>query len=418
MPIYFYDTCSLLNMQEEAFRSETKFYISSVTLHELENIKTSGNKDEGTKYQARRLLHLLADNEEKYETILFKNEFLNRVAEFDLPATEDTKIISSAYVTFKDRNIWNEGFFVTSDLACKAIAHSLGLKIKFPKREEEENSYSGYLDKQFEDAELAIFYEDALPHNKNIYNLLENQYLLIRDKYNEVIDKYCWTEAGYRGIPFQKLESRMFGKIVAKDPQQTLAIDSLLNNQITMIRGLPGSGKTTISFGFMFSLLEKGQIDKIIIFCNTVAAKGAAKLGYYPGSRTAKLLDSQVGNMLESKLGDSIIVQRYIDEGRLVLLPLSDIRGYDTSGLNAAVYISEAQNLDVELMRLALQRIGEDSICIIDGDFSHQVDSSLYEGSNNGMRRVSEVFRGVPYYGEVELTTVHRSKIAEQAELM
>jgi len=31
-----------------------------------------------------------------------------------------------------------------------------------------------------------------------------------------------------------------------------------------------------------------------------------------------------------------------IDEGILILLPMSDIRGYDTSDLNAGIYISEA----------------------------------------------------------------------------
>jgi phosphate starvation-inducible protein PhoH len=47
---------------------------------------------------------------------------------------------------------------------------------------------------------------------------------------------------------------------------------------------------------------------------------------------------------------------------------MSDIRGYDTSGMRAGIYISEAQNLDIDLMKLTLQRIGEDSVCIIDGD--------------------------------------------------
>jgi predicted ribonuclease YlaK len=97
---------------------------------------------------------------------------------------------------------------------------------------------------------------------------------------------------------------------------------------------------------------------------------------------------------------------------------MSDIRGYDTTGLAAGIYITEAQNLDIELMRLALQRIGEDSICILDGDYSHQVDMSMYAGCNNGMRRVSEVFKGQDFYGEVELSIIHRSKIARIAELM
>ena len=97
---------------------------------------------------------------------------------------------------------------------------------------------------------------------------------------------------------------------------------------------------------------------------------------------------------------------------------MSDIRGYDTTGLHAGIYITEAQNLDIELMRLALQRIGEDSICILDGDTKAQVDSSLYAGDNNGMKRVSEVFRGNSIYGEVELQNIYRSKIAQLAELM
>ena len=43
-----------------------------------------------------------------------------------------------------------------------------------------------------------------------------------------------------------------------------------------------------------------------------------------------------------------------INDERLVLLPMSDIRGYDTSGMSAGVYISEAQNMSVSLMKLAL----------------------------------------------------------------
>ena len=80
---------------------------------------------------------------------------------------------------------------------------------------------------------------------------------------------------------------------------------------------------------------------------------------------------------------------------------MSDIRGYDTSGMNAGIYITEAQNLDIELLKLALQRVGEDSIIILDGDTKSQVDLIDYEGANNGMRRVSKIFRGENIYGEV-----------------
>ena len=145
-------------------------------------------------------------------------------------------------------------------------------------------------------------------------------------------------------------------------------MDSLLKNKLTVLRGPAGSGKSYLSIGYLFSQLEKNKIDKIIIFCNTVAAQGAAKLGFYPGDKNTKLLDSQIGNFLSSKIGDKVEVERLIEQGIISLLPMADIRGFDTTGLRAGVYITEAQNLDIELMRLALQRVGEDCICILDGD--------------------------------------------------
>ena len=70
------------------------------------------------------------------------------------------------------------------------------------------------------------------------------------------------------------------------------------------------------------------------------------------------------------------------------------------------------------MYKLSLQRIGDDCICIIDGDVDTQVDNRLFEGCNNGMRRLSEVFSGVDIFGEVELKNIYRSKIAEIADKM
>jgi predicted ribonuclease YlaK len=335
---------------------------------------------------------------------------------FDLPSNNDSRIIIDALILFKRLGEPKNFIFKTKDLACKTLAKTYGLPVEHIVTKEEE--YKGFKEIILSDFELANFYQTIITNNENKYDLIENQYLIIKNNQNVIVDKYKWKNNKYENIPFRKVESKMFGKITPKDGDvyQQLALDSLISNQITMIRGAAGTGKSYLSFGYMFDLLEKGAIDKIIIFCNTIATKGSAKLGYYPGSRDEKLLDSQIGNLLSSKLGDRIIVEKLIADGQLILLPLSDIRGYDTSGMNAAIYISEAQNLDIELMRLALQRIGEDSICILDGDSNAQVDSSLYAGSNNGMRRVSEIFKGADIYGEITLQNIHRSKIAELAQ--
>lgn len=182
-----------------------------------------------------------------------------------------------------------------------------------------------------------------------------------------------------------------------------------------MLRGSAGSGKSICAMAYLFQELENHNLDKIIIFCNPVATINSARLGFYPGSKNDKLLDSQIGNFLIGKLGGSIEIERLINEEKLLLLPFSDIRGFDTSNLCAGVYITEAQNLDRTLIKLALQRIGENCKCILDGDDQEQVDLLAYSGDANGMRRVSKVFRGQDIYGEVKLSTIYRSKLCNIA---
>ena len=54
--VKFYDTSSLLKKVDTLFETGERFAVSSVTLDELENIKTSSNKDADIKYSARKLL--------------------------------------------------------------------------------------------------------------------------------------------------------------------------------------------------------------------------------------------------------------------------------------------------------------------------------------------------------------------------
>ena len=414
--VFFYDTCSLLNELHSAFENDF-FYISSVTLEELENIKTSSSKDQDIKYRARQLLHLLFENKDKYKVVIFQKEWETAISNFSyLSDNNDSKIIYSAFIT--DTGISFDLVFKTDDLCCAALAKQIGLTVETTYEQMKLDNYTGFIEKTISNEELVAFYSKSNLETENHFNLLENQYLIVKDENGKIADSFKWKNGNYEQVLFPVLKTDMFGMIKPKDEYQKLAIDSLLSNKITVLRGPAGSGKSYLSFAALFQKLEKHEIDKIIIFCNTVATANSAKLGFYPGSRNEKLLDSQIGNFLSSKLGDSVAAERFIAEGKLALLPMSDIRGYDTTGMKAGIYITEAQNLDIELMRLALQRVGEDSICILDGDDQAQVDLSIYGGVNNGLRRVSEVFRGSELYGEITLQKIHRSKIAELAQLM
>ena len=409
----FYDTCSLILNKDNLFNAKERFIISSITLDELENLKSSSKTDLDNKIAVRHLLHQLDEHIGDYEVCPFKEAMLDPIHEEDLSVNNDMKILATAI--FYSNNINSDIIFITNDLSLKTIA-----RLFFDDSQIEsiyiEDKYKGYTIKQFDnEQEMEYFYSNYL--SSPVYEEIQiNEYLILKNPEGEIIDRLVRTDDGYRNVSFETFDSKQFGRIRPMDVQQQMAADSFTHNKLTMIRGKAGSGKSILALGYLFNQLEKGRIDKIIIFCNTVAAKGAAKLGYYPGSREEKLLDSQIGNFLSSKLGSRMELERLLEDERIVLLPMADIRGYDTTGMRAGVYITEAQNMDISLMKLALQRIGDDSICIIDGDDKAQVDNESFAGNNNGMKRVSKIFRGHVIYGEMTLDQIHRSEIARIAE--
>ena len=410
-----YDTCSLLEQAGHLFDSdEFTLVISSITLEELESIKTSGNKDPDVKYAARKVLTDMDEHYGAFEIVLYNDSYGDMMMRDGISLSNDAKIIACAR-HFAAKHPQDEVIFVTNDLICRHIASMYFITEKVI---EEDYDYDGYKEVYLDEDGLIEFYSNQ---DKNLYDLFINQYLLVYDANSgDCIERLVWTGDGYRRLAYNTFASKWFGDVkpMKGDLYQSLVADSFSNNKITLVKGPAGSGKTYLSLGFLMHKLERNKIDRIIVFCNTVATKNSAKLGFYPGTRDEKLLDSQIGNLLISKFGGRVAVEQMILEEKLVLLPLSDIRGYDTSGMKAGIYISEAQNMDVELMKLTLQRIGEDSICIIDGDCKTQVDDIHFAGSNNGMCRASQVYRGEDVYGEVTLKNIHRSRVAMIAEKM
>lgn len=399
--IEFFDTNILIEFGEELIKkakeTNTRIYLAETSLYEIEDIKNSSKKDEQTKAKAR-----------KFAKSLWENIFCFKIvktpkAELKNPNNDD-RIISTILSMKADDLI-----FYTNDVLCGLIAKARGITIlRYVAAPAPENT--GY---HYASAEN---YSEILSDEQDEESSVGlNEYLLVTQD-NEVVDAYKQTDAGLDKVPYHIFNSDQFGEIKPKDYYQRIAMDSLATNQITMLRGPAGSGKSYLALGYLFQQLEKKKIDKIIIFCNTVATMGSAKLGYYPGDKNTKLLDSQIGNFLSSKIGGMFEVERLITEEKIILLPMSDCRGYDTSGMKAGIYFTEAQNMSIEMMKLFLQRVGEDCICIIDGDDKSQVDLEMYAGENNGMRRVSEVFHGADFYGEVTLKTIYRSKIAALAQ--
>ena len=189
----FYDTCALLELDIETINTTDELYISSVTLEELEDIKTSRFKDEETKAKARKISKLIRQHPEKFNIALYDEELEKLIISNKWPITPDIKIVITAHFLQKRGKI---DTFVTLDNNCATYAIALGLKTLYPKIKE--SIYTGYKEITLNDEELADFYQNIYGLNWNKFNLMQNQYILIRDeKENKIIDQYIWNK-GYK----------------------------------------------------------------------------------------------------------------------------------------------------------------------------------------------------------------------------
>lgn len=404
--INFYDTSSLLiKIPKE------HFYISSVTIAELENIKTSGNKDYDIKVRARKVSNWLSENTDKYTMIRYSADVAAHLPVPEREASNDMKILATAIYLREDRNC--EIKFFTNDNNLFLFCRELELAVE--KIKEENYNYTGIYEINLADEELEDFYYHM---DSNYFNLFVGQYAIIRNTDNEVVDIYCYDGVRMRPLHWDDIVCEGFTRLkpIKNDPYQACLFDSLQHNKVNMITGKAGSGKTLISISYLLSLLDR-TIDRIVIFCNPVAANHASKLGYYPGTVEEKLLSTQIGHILTGKFGARDKVEQMIQNEQIVLIPAADARGYEVPP-QSAVFITEAQNHDVELMKLLLQRCGDDTIVICEGDVEAQVDSDAYAGNNNGLRAMSKAFRGDSDFGQIDLKLIHRSHTAELAEKM
>ena len=141
----FYDTCSLLLKVDNLWEDNVTIVLSSITLEELENIKTAINKDPDVKYAARKLAHELDEHfgDGSYEIMIWNNDLMEDLTEAHLPITNDSKIIICADNFINTLNPEDEFFFYTNDICCKHMAH-LTLECPIKSVEEEKYDYDGY----------------------------------------------------------------------------------------------------------------------------------------------------------------------------------------------------------------------------------------------------------------------------------
>lgn len=399
----FYDTCALLNSYDSL--QGKKFVISEISLRELEEIKSSRSKDEEAKFKARQVSKVLLENAKNIEIVRFTEGVSKLWKVNELADNNDGKIIAS--VLWYSIHINQDIVFVCDDVCCRLNAVKLGIENRGSCNHIED--YRGYLEVTMTEDNMASFFQNP---SENIYELNVNEYLIIDNLEKDNV--YKWNGEIYEKVDFQSWKSETWGCVKPRDAVQQCAFDSIMNNKITLLFGRAGSGKTLIPMAFAEIALKKGIYDKETFIYSYDVLKGSKDLGYEKGDHTTKLLNyGAIGNILSTKFGDMVEVERKIDDGVLQIFPTAYIRGM--SICKSVVIITEAQNLDSYTLKTIIQRCEDDCKIIIEGDMIEQADTNV---TMRGMRRFIEVFKGQDFVGIVKLRENYRSAYGELADRM
>lgn len=407
--IKFVDTNILLSHLDQ-IEKEDFFMLSSITLTELEDIKTNRNKSDDIKYAARKAVRFLGENSNKYKIVVYdvlsKYDFM----EYGLEDSPDNRIIRCAEYA---KNILNYDIvFVSNDILARLIAKDYFHLEVSGLSDSDVDFYKGYIAVTLSDEETAYMYEHM---NENQFDMLINQYVLIKNKNHDLIDVLKWTETGLETVRQKSFKSNMFGTLKPLDAIQRCAIDSIINNDITVLYGRAGSGKTTLPLNYIMQMLEKGTYKKCYIIYSYEPLKGAKTLGYEKGDHITKLLYSaSLGNILSSKFGDIQMVERMIDLGQIEIIPTANIRGVEISE-DSILLLTESQNLDVYTLKTIIQRCKDGCKQIYEGDIIEQKDTNI---SQLGINRLIEVFKGHSKFGCVKLKNNYRGELTELADKM
>ena len=378
--------------------------ISSKTLEELENIKTSSHKDNDIKYKAR--VAVRAIREQKPEVVVVQQSDYDKIEEFGLEITNDNLIIASAWRYSQENSI----VFVTNDILCGLIAENyFGLDVE-ELNLKNDDVYKGFRVVQPTDEELSQVY--SKDNCENIFGCLVNEYVIINDSDGNFCDVVKWNGEKYATLNTKPFKSRAFSNVKPLDEIQRCAFDSIVTNDITVLYGRSGSGKTTIPLSYIMSNVESQKYKKCVIIYDFETLKGAKTLGFTPGTLNEKIItQGAIGNILSSKFGDMSEVERLMASGMIEIIPTANIRGYEISS-DEICFVTEGQNLDTYTLKTIIQRCKAGAKIIIEGDIIEQHDNNR----EVGLLKMIEVFKGYKSFGCVKLKNNYRSEIGELAD--
>jgi len=228
-------------------------------------------------------------------------------------------------------------------------------------------------------------------------------------------------------IPATGPRKPTFG-IMARNVQQTMALELLLDDEVKMLTliGSAGTGKTLLAVAAgMAKVFNDERYEKLLV-ARPIMPLGR-DIGYLPGDKDEKLtawmqpifdnlayLLSTRGSHMQAAESHSTEqrIQRLIADGRLVMEPLTYIRGRSIP--HQFMIVDEAQNLTPHEVKTIISRVGEGTKLVFTGDVQ-QIDNPYLDASSNGLSYAVERMKGLGVVGHVTLAKSERSELASMA---
>jgi phosphate starvation-inducible PhoH-like protein len=191
--------------------------------------------------------------------------------------------------------------------------------------------------------------------------------------------------------------------LIDLNDEQKLAKQLIYENQIVIITGRAGSGKSLVGAITALDFLNKKMIDKILVTRSAIEV--GKSLGYLPGSLDEKFnpyMEALIENLYKcwdkSKV-DELVTKKLIDA-----LPVQFIRGKTVDDI---LIVEEAQNLTKQEMLALLTRLGKTGKIIINGD-NEQQDT---KESLTGLSYAIELSKKIQEIKWIKLKENHRSDL-------
>lgn len=194
---------------------------------------------------------------------------------------------------------------------------------------------------------------------------------------------------------------------IALNEEQKEAKKIILENPVTLLKGMAGSGKTLLACQIALDLYFQKEIEKIVITRPTVAKED---IGFLPGDLKEKMdpwLAPIYSNlyMLYSKEK----IDQMIKDEELEIVPFAFMRG--RTFINSLVIVDECQNITHSQTELMLGRLGKESKMIFCGDLSQTDLKNKKESGIGFFVRLEENIKGVRI---ITLKNNHRHSIVEK----